>query len=236
MGSTIIVMIALALALSQVGFVADATWNSVIAVTITVICIALYKIGIIGYLSKIVTSAAVIYWLEKYVYEWVDKRWISEQYSMVGKILFCIIGTALYSYWLIESTSINFLSTPGTNWDDIWIHLKWSRKFPYKSALFKKKNLKKEKIYCKKEDWERLKEANDKMQRNLEEYQERCKKLSIENARLQSQTNSLKILFASPNEEVRKTRYRKLCQIFHPDNHSTGSEEIFKILQDSYNS
>lgn len=71
-----------------------------------------------------------------------------------------------------------------------------------------------------------LKEENITMKSRMELFENNNKKSSFHN-------NGLESLFSEADSDIRKKRYRKLSQIFHPDS-EVGNAEIFRKIKEAY--
>lgn len=72
-----------------------------------------------------------------------------------------------------------------------------------------------------------LKEENIKMKSRMELFENNDKKNTFHN------NNGFDSLFSEVDSDIRKKRYRKLSQIFHPDS-EVGDEEIFRKIKEAY--
>lgn len=232
--------------------------RSGIAVLLGSMCIALYKIPVIGHILKAATGAVVMYLWGIPIVTFILGFFVPKNVLILIQMICFILGTGIIAYCIFDSTKFGQLETPSI--DSFKLHynldsLKSKMHFP-----IAKKNIKKEKKEnmnkMMRELQQKQKEINDeyvtiqneryilqiykKNIRKERECLEREKqKLREESERFQRERQSMQgnqdiFFFRGCKDRTScKKRYHKLISEYHPDG-IAGDEEIFKKIQNEY--
>ncbi len=222
------------------------TVTCIISIGLGLLFCSLYAFRGIGIIAKLLTGFIVSYVAGMPIY-WKLSRWvIPKNYQMLVVWLLLIFIALIFDAFLWTYTEdtilggeVDLLSLPLVG-AIIKPFKRWSKKcqqdrYSKKTVPDRKRTKSLDSVLVKEEN-EKLRMKNSTLELENKRLQNRIDLLELERKAQMCKffdDNSMEVIFNDVDSEIRKKRFRKLSQIFHPDS-EIGDAEIFRMIKEAY--
>jgi hypothetical protein len=219
--------------------VVNDTIRVIISIFLTGFCILGYKIRVLGYGFKCLTSMLSSYKVILPIITFAASFFVQDAKLLIVQIILTIAGGVMLTKWQINTTKHTFFNTESIGeYDRYFLLMKYRRriqairfpKFKFKFAE-KRKKLEQQKL----EEREQLRRETQQLKEEREYIEKLKAQLENEKREMNNKREQESVGFfdGCKNEEEIKARYRKLVQEYHPDG-ARGNAEMFKKIQAEY--